>query len=241
MPLQSLIQTIYPPQCVMCDARTEVDFALCGACWSDTPFIDGLCCDGCGTPLPGEGETNDGLLCDDCMVIDRPWRKGRAALLYKDKARRFILSLKHGDRVELARAAGPWLSRAGADLLKKDVLVVPIPLHRFRLLKRRYNQAALLAQAVARVAEVEWLPDALTRNERTRPLDGHTRDQRFAAMEGVIVPTPKRIPQLTGRDIVLIDDVMTSGATFAAATEACFAAGANDVCVLSLARVAKDA
>ena len=94
--MQSLIKLLYPPQCVMCDDRTEIDFALCGSCWADTPFIDGLCCDACGAPLPGDDASVDGLLCDDCMVVARPWTKGRAVLVYRDKARRLILSLKHG-------------------------------------------------------------------------------------------------------------------------------------------------
>lgn len=145
MTLQSLIQAIYPPQCVMCDARTDVDFALCGPCWAETPFVTGLCCDRCGAPLPGQGEPEAGVLCDDCMTIARPWSKGRAALVYKDKARRMVLSIKHGDRTDLTRSAGPWMARAGRDLIGRDSLIVPIPLHRFRLLRRKFNQAALLA------------------------------------------------------------------------------------------------
>lgn len=241
MALQSLIQAIYPPQCVMCEAQTEVDFALCGPCWAETPFISGLCCDACGSPLPGQGEPEEGLLCDDCMVIARPWSKGRAALIYKDKARRLVMSIKHGDRTDLVRAAGPWMARAASDLIKPDSLIVPVPLHRFRLLRRRFNQASLLAQHVARATNTECVPDALVRPKKTAPLEGHSRDQRFQSLSGAIEPHRKRGTMLRGRNVVLIDDVMTSGATFAAATEACMAVGAHDVCVLALARVVKDA
>lgn len=239
--MQSLIKVLYPPQCVMCEAQTEVDFALCGPCWAETPFIDGLCCDGCSAPLLGEGEEDGGLRCDDCMTIARPWSKGRAALIYKDKARRFVLSLKHGDRTDLARAAGTWLARAAKGIVTDETLIVPIPLHRFRLLRRKFNQAALLADQLARVAKLDLIPDALIRLKKTDPLEGHTLDQRFAAMDQAIVANPKQANAIKGRNVLLIDDVMTSGATFAAATEACFAAGADDVCVLALARVLKDA
>lgn len=239
--LQSLIRTIYPPQCVMCEARTEGDFALCGPCWAETPFIDGLCCDCCGQPLPGSGTPDPTLLCDDCMIIARPWSKGRAAMVYKDKARRFVLSLKHGDRTDLARAAGPWLARAGRDLLADAPLIVPVPLHRFRLIRRTYNQAALLATQLAGVTGTDIMVDALHRTKATAPLEGHSKDQRFAALDAAISVKPALRAQIKGRRIVLVDDVMTSGATFAAATEACFAAGADDVCVLALARVVKDA
>lgn len=239
--MQSLIQLLYPPQCVMCDAKTESDFGLCGPCWSETPFIGGLCCDGCGAPLKGEEAPDERVLCDDCMIIARPWSKGRAALVYKDIARRLVLSLKHGDRTDLVRAAGPWMAKAAAPLITPETLVIPIPLHRFRLLRRRFNQAALLAEGLAKHSNSDCCVDALVRTKRTAPLEGHNRDQRFEALRGAISANRKRISQIKGRKILLIDDVTTSGATFAAATEACFAAGADDVCVLALARVVKDA
>jgi predicted amidophosphoribosyltransferase len=175
------------------------------------------------------------------MVIARPWSKGRAAMIYKEKARRLVLSLKHGDRTDLTRAAGPWLARAAARLITDETLIVPVPLHRFRLLRRKFNQAALLASQTAAVAGVQYCPDALIRTKKTAPLEGHTRDQRFEVLSGAIVPNPKRLALLNGRKVLLIDDVMTSGATFAAATEACYSAGVDDVCVLALARVVKDA
>ena len=175
------------------------------------------------------------------MAVARPWSKGRAALLYSGNARRLVLSLKHGDRTDLARAAGPWLANVGQEIVRPDTLIIPIPLHRFRLIRRTYNQAAILAGQLAKISNLDILADGLLRSKKTAPLEGHTRDERFAAMQGAITVNPKYRHILKGRHIMLVDDVMTSGATFAAAAEACFAAGADDVCVLALARVAKDA
>ncbi|MCK8463260.1 ComF family protein [Aliiroseovarius sp. S1339] len=237
--MQSVLGLLYPPQCISCDAPTDTDFALCGACWRETPFIEGLVCDLCGDPLPGEDD-GDAVHCDACLAADRPWSQGRAAMIYKDNARRVILALKHGDRPELARAAAPWLARAAASLLTDDTLIVPMPIHWSRLLRRRYNQSVELAHALAKTLHVDHAPDALVRPKRTQPHDGMDVDARYANMQGAIWPHPKKGGALSGRDILLLDDVMTSGASFDAATRACFDAGANHVSVLALARVTRD-
>lgn len=217
----------------------ESDFGLCGPCWRDTPFIGGTICDSCGVSLPGESGS-DALQCDDCLTTARPWGKGRAALLYKDAARKMVLGLKHGDRQEIARPAALWMARASRDILKPNMIIVPIPLHWIRLLKRRYNQAAVLALALADETGLKCCPDVLQRTKSTPSLDGLGKDARFATLQDAISVHPKRRRRIAGRSVLLVDDVMTSGATFAAATEVCRAAGAIDVSVLSLARVAKD-
>lgn len=242
MRLQTAVQAVFPPECLCCGGRVDTDFALCGLCWADTPFIHGAACDTCGTPLPGAADAGDGpLRCDDCLSIARPWEKGRAVFTYGGNARSLVLGLKHGDRAEVARAAGPWMAQAAGPLLDGAPLIVPVPLHWWRLFRRRYNQSALLAQALARETGLTCLPDALVRPQATRSQDGLDRDARFGNLRGAIRPHPKRGAALSGRKVLLIDDVMTSGATFAAAAEACLGAGATHVCVMALARVAKDA
>lgn len=239
MRLQSVIRAIYPAQCVACDAQTAEDHGLCGACWRDTHFVHGLICDTCGVPLMGE-DTGERLQCDDCMTIARPWDRGRAALVYEGVGRRMVLGLKHGDRTDLAVPAGGWLARVATPLITPDTTIVPVPLHWSRLLKRRYNQAALLGAQLAGITKAAYCPDALRRVRKTKPLDGHSRDDRFAALDGAIEHHAGRVQLIKGRDVLLVDDVMTTGATFAACADVLLTAGAREVCVVALARVAKD-
>jgi ComF family protein len=240
MGMQALLHTVYPPQCLSCDARVTTDFGLCADCWRDTPFITGLTCTKCGTPLPGE-EFGAQVLCDDCLTIARPWGQGRAALLYKDNARKLVLSLKNGDRIDLARPAATWMVQAVKPILLPGMLVAPVPLHWLRLLKRRYNQAALLSSAIARLTGLEHIPDLLQRRRSTGSQDDRSRDGRFANMSGALTAHPRHAHRIAGRHVLLVDDVMTSGATLAAAAEACLANQASDVSVLVMTRVVKDA
>lgn len=237
--VRGALDTLYPPHCLACDAAVTDSGTLCPRCWADTPFVTGLACDRCGTPL--HGDPGDGAaLCDDCLHTARPWSHGRAALVYGGTGRRLVLALKHGDRHDIARPAGRWLARAAAPLCRPDTLVAPVPLHRTRLFRRRFNQSALLAAALARALGRPHLPDLLVRTRATASQEGRSRAGRFENLQGAIAAHPRRATRLNGRHVLLVDDVMTSGATLAAAAEACFAAGADDVDVIVLARVLRD-
>ncbi|WP_323035130.1 ComF family protein [Pararhodobacter sp.] len=236
---RGLLDTLYPPHCLACDVAVQDPGTLCAACWSDTPFVSGLACDKCGIPLLGNADEGEAL-CDDCLTVARPWAHGRAALVYGDVARRMVLALKYGDRHDIATPAGRWMARRLSPLIRPDTVVVPVPLHRWRLFKRRYNQSALLAAALARDINRPHCPDLLLRTRRTTTQDGRTRAGRFENLQGAIAAHPKRAHQIEGRHVVLVDDVMTSGATLAAATEACFGAGADTVDVVVMARVGRE-
>jgi ComF family protein len=240
MRMQTLLHAVFPPECLCCGARVETDFAICGACWGETPFILGAACDLCGVGLPGQSAGGVPLICEECHGIARPWTKGRAVLHYAGNGRRLVLGLKYGDRAEIARAAGPWMARAGAEILTGNSLIVPVPLHWRRLAERRFNQAALLARALAVASGRDWSPDALIRARNTKTQEGRDREARFRNLDSAIRVNPRRAAQITGRTIVLVDDVMTSGATFSSAAQACHAAGAQQVFVIALARVARD-
>lgn len=232
----ALREALYPTTCMMCEARVQDEGALCPACWATTPFLSGACCDLCALPLPGP---DDGpARCDECLDAGRPWDAARAALRYGDGARRLVLALKHGDRTELARGAARWMCRSGRDLLDPTALLVPVPVHRWRLLKRRYNQAALLAREIGRLSGVPCDPMALERHRETPSQDHRSVEDRFANVAGAIRLHPRAA--VADRGVILVDDVLTSGATLAACTEVLRAGGAARVSVLVLARVAKD-
>lgn len=233
------MRMLYPPRCLACGGLVEQDNGLCAECFAQTPFITGLVCDLCGVPLPGSSEGP--VQCDDCLRIGRPWSRGRAPLRYEGVARRLVLGLKHGDRHDIVRTAADWMIRALPEDLPSECCVVPVPLHVTRLLQRRYNQSALLAQAIALRLEMEFCPDALIRQRRTHPLEGKSRDARFSELSDAIIAHPKRSEVLDGRSVLLIDDVMTSGATLSAAAQACHTAQCREIYVTVLARVAKAA
>ena len=237
--LQSIVATVYPPQCALCGEPSETDFGLCPACWRETQTIEGATCDACGVGLVGESSGGELLYCDDCLARERPWAKGRSALVYSGGGRKLVLALKSGDRTEIARVVAPLMARTARPLLRPDTLIVPVPLHWSRRLRRRYNQSALLALALGGQCGRQVCPDGLIRVRRTRPLDFPDPEERFALLDGAIVANPGRKAEMGRRHILLVDDVMTSGATFSAATRACYEAGAREVCILALARAAK--
>ena len=234
---RALLDLVLPPHCVACDEPVDRPGLLCADCFRLTGFITEPFCVRCGVPFAAAGLGGADNLCPACRETPPLFHRARAALRYDAQGRRLILPFKHGDRTEIATALAPHMARAGALLLQETDLLVPVPLHRSRLFHRRYNQAELLAQAVGRIARRPCLLDALQRQRATASLGEKSAVERAAEVADAIAVRPSRGGDLLGKRVLLIDDVMTSGATANACAGALLSAGARLVDVLVAARV----
>ncbi|MBV8662808.1 MAG: ComF family protein [Hyphomicrobiales bacterium] len=228
------VDTLYPPTCLACGAATGEARALCAICWRAMRFIERPFCDRLGTPF--EHDLGEGLLSAQAIADPPVFRRARAVARFEDgPARRLVHRLKYSDRGELADPLGAWMARAGAELLADADAIVPTPLHGMRLWTRRFNQAAALARAIASKSGKPFEPQWLQRVKATRSQVGLSRDQRARNVQGAFRVAPGA--PVKGRRILLVDDVLTSGATANAAARALLRAGASDVDLLVFARV----
>ncbi len=234
-----LVDLVYPPRCPACGEGLAAQDGLCAACWGELAFPGEPACARCQRPF-GAATVAEGTICAPCLA-DPPRHDGIAAgTLYNDASRKLVLAFKHGKRIALA----PMLARiiaARLPELEGEWLVVPVPLHPWRLWRRGFNQSALLAREVARLREREVLVDALIRRKPTPTLGGLGRAARARALSGAIAVNSRRSAQLKGAKVVLVDDVMTSGATSNACVSALKRAGAARVVVACFARVLDEA
>lgn len=226
---------VLPPTCLACRKPVEVSGGLCPACWTGMGFIERPYCERLGTPFVSD---EGGTLLSPAAIADPPaYDRARAASRYGDVARELVHFLKYGDRLDLARPLGQWMARAGADILSDAHALVPVPLHWSRLLQRRFNQSAMLAQTIADVARVPVADHMLVRSRATRPQYGLARSERARNVQGAFEVAEKARIDVKARNLVLVDDVLTSGATVDACARVLRRAGANRVDVLVLARV----
>ncbi len=232
----AVVDTIFPPRCIACTEATETPQGLCAACWRDTAFIAGTACVKCGVPMMGESGPED--VCESCLRHPPAWDSGAAAMLYSGAGRRMVLQLKHGDRLDTVPRLAAWMAGAGSDLVARADVIAPVPLHWRRLIRRRYNQSAELGRALGRISGRPMVADLLVRRRMTTPQEGMTRTARAANQEGAFGVNPRHAGRVAGRSVLLIDDVLTSGATLSNCADTLRAAGAARIDVLVLARVA---
>jgi ComF family protein len=223
-----------PTLCVACRAPVHGE-GVCAACWSQLQFIAPPYCERLGIPFvydPGPG-----MLSMEAIAEPPAYRRARAAVRFGGVARDLVHGLKYQDRTDLAPTLGRWMARAGATLLSEADALVPVPLHWRRGWARRYNQSGALAVTIGRQSGVQVLPDALRRVKPTLQQTGLSRTERARNVQGAFQVAPERNALVRGRRIVLVDDVLTSGATLDACARALLRAGAADVDALVFARV----
>lgn len=226
-----LLDLILPPTAL--DGSPALSGGLSAEAWARIRFVEEPVCDGCG--MPAEYETPG--RCPACEARPHVFGRARAACLYDEHSREPILQLKHADRTDLAPLFARWLSRAGAQLIAEADAVVPVPLHRWRLLSRRYNQAAEVARRLASNSGLVYLPDALVRPRATATQGGRSASGRRRNVAGAFTVPAGRERLIEGRRILLIDDVLTTGATADACARALKNAGAAEVSLAVIARV----
>ncbi|HTK36606.1 MAG TPA: ComF family protein [Caulobacteraceae bacterium] len=232
--LRGALDLILPPQAL--DGGTRpMSQGLSGAAWGRIQFLDDPVCDGCG--LPFEYSLGEGVRCAACLARPRAFARARAACLYDDASRDLILKLKHADRPELAGLFAGWLSRAAAELVEQADLIAPTPLHPLRLFTRRYNQSAEIARILARRARRTYAPQLLRRRRATENQGGKSGRGRRLNVQGAFEVTPAQAARLAGKRVLLIDDVLTTGATAEACARALLKAGAAAVDLGVVARV----
>ncbi|HUF87082.1 MAG TPA: ComF family protein [Thermohalobaculum sp.] len=239
---RTLVEALFPPACPACRGETASAASLCAECWAGTLFLSGRGCSACGRDVPGLAAPGPGFLCDTCQAHPPGWDRGASVFAYEGAGRRLVLALKHGDRLDMLAMLGPWMARAGRRLVAEADLVVPVPMHWTRRLKRRFNQSEELARALCRAAgRADALaPRLLRRQRRTASQDGRNRAARAENLRGAIALAPGAAAQLEGRRVLIVDDVLTTGATFDACAAACREAGAAGVDILALALVSFD-
>lgn len=231
-----LLDALLPPRCLACDAEVVAQGTLCPSCFGALSPITAPFCAQCGVPFAHAGQAG-ARLCPRCAARPPAFREARAALRYDAGAKRLILPFKHADRTDLALPLARQMARAGAALLARAEVVAPVPAHWRRLVGRRYDQAALLAQALGRLSGKPVQPDLLRRARRTPPLADKGAGERAVAVEGAFAMNRRARAMVAGRQVLLVDDVVTSGATAEACARLLLEAGAAAVDVLAAARV----
>jgi ComF family protein len=232
-------QLLFPPLCPACRVIVTEPGTVCGTCWPSIRFLEKPWCPVMGTPFAHD--MGDTILSAAAIADPPPFQRLRSAAFHDGVAAGLVRQLKYHDGTQLARWMARWMLRAGSELVHDCDVIVPIPLHRFRLLQRRFNQAAELARGVADSSGKPLMPQILVRKRRTSQQVGLSQRARDSNVRGAFVVPPEQEIAVHGRRILLVDDVYTTGATAKAATRALLRAKAAAVDVLTFTRVGDEA
>ena len=231
-----IVDFALPPRCSGCGAITLDDHSFCLTCWQALTFLGEPCCTRCGYPF--EYESGLEPECGACLADPPAFDRLRAAVAYGEIARKVVLKLKYSGRPGVAETLAHFMQRHVVDE-DASALLIPVPLHRWRIWKRGYNQSALIASALAKRTGLEAQLDLLKRVRATPPLKGLSRRERALAVSGAFRPSPRAKAVMAARTVVLIDDVFTSGATANACAKTLKRAGAARVNIICWARVVR--
>lgn len=226
---------LLPPLCLSCRSAILGHGGLCAKCWASVNFIESPVCDRLGIPLP---YATDEPIVSAAALADPPlYDRARAVARYDEVMRDMVHGLKYRDRQEGLALFGRWLARAGRELFADDTVLMPVPLYRGRLWSRRFNQSAMLAKAVSAETGLSANPFCLKRTRRTASQVGLSAEQRRRNVAGAFEVPENRRGDVEGKEVILVDDVITTGATANACARILKRAGAKRVDVLALARV----
>lgn len=236
--LKSFAKTVsdllFPPTCHGCGEHVSAPGSICPYCWQNIHFITPPYCPVMG--LPFQYDPGDGFLSGEALQNPPVFDKARSAVIHDGLVRRLVTQFKYADRLELAPVMGQWMIRAGQDLIAESDLIIPVPLHRWRFFTRRYNQAAELARMIAAQTNLPFMPEALLRHKATHHQVGLNAKERMKNIKGAFSVSPNGANILKNKNILLIDDVYTTGATVNAAAKSLKKGGANKVFVLTFSR-----
>ncbi len=237
---QQAIDLILPPRCPMTGALVDAQGLIAPGFWSQLRFIEAPFCHRCGMPFDFAPESSNVVfLCGACLDYPSVFDKARSATVYDDVSRRMVLKFKYGDELHLRKTFALWLKKAGTELLTETDVIAPVPLHRFKLWMRRFNQAAILASSLGEEAGLPCIPDLLQRTRATKPHKGMTVPERKNNVRGAFDINPSHAARIKDKNVLIIDDVHTTGSTLNECARTLLDAGAAKVFALSLARVVK--
>jgi len=238
--IESTISTILPHRCAATGEIVDIKGTISPNFWAELEFIEHPFCKKCGIPF--EFDMGENIICASCMDIDPMFDETRSAVVYNDASRRLILNFKFNDKINFVHTFTPWLLRAGSELIDKADFIIPVPLHPKKLRQRRFNQSALLAHEVSKKAHrvKNYLPDGLIRTRNTIPQKGLNRKERNENIIGAFAINDNHLDSFTHKNILLIDDVLTTGSTLNECARILKNAGSKTVNILTIARVTKE-